>query len=81
MSKQCTGPECDRPAEVGEFCGAHYMQKRRNGELQPLQSGDSTEQVSFRCSPELKRQVTKAAKRDGVSLTEWWIRAAKGWLK
>jgi hypothetical protein len=77
MSTTCKGPECDREAEVAGMCTSHYMQQRRNGELAPLQTGEHTAQVVFKCPPELKRAAEKAAKAADLTAAEWWRNLAE----
>lgn len=71
----CIGPECARAATRAGLCPAHYMQKRRGVELKPLRTGDESAQITFRCSPNLKKDSERAAKREGVDPAEWWRRA------
>lgn len=80
---KCKGPECDREGRfriegAAKLCPAHHMQWRRNGELRPLQSGDNTAQVTFRCTEDLKRRAEEAADGD---VSEWWRQAGMEKLK
>lgn len=77
----CTGPQCDRPAEVGDHCRGHYMQARRGGPLRPLRSTDPRTQVVFRCTEELKDRAERSAKTEGIEPAEWWRRAGIDRLK
>jgi hypothetical protein len=81
MSTTCKGPECDREAEVAGMCTSHYMQQRRNGELAPLQTGEHTAAVVFKCPPELKRAAEKAAKAADLTAAEWWREAGSAALE
>jgi hypothetical protein len=73
-----SGWQCDRDAERGDYCKPHYMQLRRNGELRPLRTaGDADAQVAFRCPSELRAQVEHDASTRGLTLTEWWLDAAR----
>lgn len=69
---KCTGPKCDRPADVGELCATHYMQARRERPLTPIREGKPFKLVTFRAPPELIRDSARAAKREGIDVSEWW---------
>lgn len=77
----CAGPECVNEAKRVGLCDAHYQQQYRGHRLKPLRtSTGSSEQVVFRCPPELKHAAEKAAAHAGVEPAEWWRRAGRAAL-
>lgn len=43
---QCVGPDCTRPAQVGDKCYTHYQQKRRGLALTPIKPRRRKEQAT-----------------------------------
>ena len=76
----CKGPDCDRSADVGDLCRAHYQQTRR-GELQPLRGGNLDSSVVFKLPKALKQSAERAARREQIDPSEWWRRAGQERLK
>jgi len=68
---KCIGPKCSCPVVAHRLCQAHYMQQRRGEELRELRKGDLTTTLAVQVTPALRRDIAKAAKRDGKRIPEW----------
>lgn len=91
----CAGPgddgePCGREIVAHGLCTGHYGQRRRDRALAPLGTyvkgrrlgdGPRAPATSFTCAATIKLLAEEDAARGGLSLSEWWRRAAEQLLK
>lgn len=54
--------------------------RKPGGGRKPLEGKSATDSIKLRCTPERKRELERAAKRAGLSLTQWAFAAFDTYL-
>lgn len=74
----CAYEGCEKPPHIRGLCRSHYQRLMRRGTSEPKNApaGGASKRLIIGVSAELDRAVRLAAKREGVTLQEWWRRAA-----
>lgn len=78
----CAVQGCPHPEQTRGFCRAHYARVLRHGAPDARQGAAGTGAVRLILSlpKDLSRDVKKAAAEEGLNVSEWLRRAARGRL-